>query len=157
VSLVRTSVGVLLAGGLAFGTSLVLTPAASADTDWDAIAACESSGDWSINTGNGYSGGLQFTPSTWEANGGTGSPENASRAEQIRVAERVKQTQGMGAWPVCGSRGGSSSTAASGTTHQTSHSTTHRQTNSHHRKHHPQHRHHHHHGHHQHNRHHSSN
>lgn len=145
MSLVRTGVGVLLAGGLAFGTSLVLTPSASADTDWDSIAACESSGDWSINTGNGYHGGLQFTQSTWEANGGNGSPENASREEQIRVAESVKQTQGMSAWPVCGSRGGSSSTGS--TTQQASHSTRHHQTtstHSHHRKHHRHHHRHHH-------------
>ncbi|WP_218033378.1 transglycosylase family protein [Mycobacterium botniense] len=73
--------------------------------NWDAIAQCESGGNWSINTGNGYSGGLQFTPGTWSANGGTGSPANASREEQIRVAENVLRTQGIGAWPVCGSRG----------------------------------------------------
>ncbi|MBV8350607.1 MAG: transglycosylase family protein [Mycolicibacterium sp.] len=54
---------------------------------------------------NGYHGGLQFTIGTWQANGGTGSPENASRAEQIRVAENVLRTQGRGAWPACGGRG----------------------------------------------------
>ena len=63
---------------------------------------CESSGNWSINTGNGYYGGLQFSQSTWEANGGSGSASNASRDEQIRVAENVLATQGPGAWPVCG-------------------------------------------------------
>src|SRR5271166_411459 len=73
--------------------------------NWDAIAACESGGNWGISTGNGYSGGLQFTPSTWRANGGSGSPNGASRAEQIRVAENVLHTQGIGAWPVCGRRG----------------------------------------------------
>ncbi|MBS4727197.1 transglycosylase family protein [Mycobacterium sp. SM1] len=73
--------------------------------NWDAIAQCESGGNWSINTGNGYSGGLQFTPGTWAANGGSGSPHNASREEQIRVAENVLRTQGLGAWPVCGRRG----------------------------------------------------
>jgi len=73
--------------------------------NWDAIAQCESSGNWSINTGNGFSGGLQFTPSTWLANGGTGSAANASREEQIRVAENVLRTQGIGAWPVCGRLG----------------------------------------------------
>lgn len=70
--------------------------------NWDAIAACESGGNWATNTGNGFSGGLQFTPGTWAANGGTGSPQSASRAQQITVAERVRATQGLGAWPVCG-------------------------------------------------------
>ncbi|WP_067693351.1 transglycosylase family protein [Nocardia jejuensis] len=78
------------------------TATASAAGNWDAVAQCESGGNWSINTGNGYYGGLQFTPSTWAANGGTGSPANASREEQIRVAENVLATQGPGAWPVCG-------------------------------------------------------
>jgi hypothetical protein len=73
--------------------------------NWDAIAQCESGGNWSINTGNGFVGGLQFTPSTWHANGGSGSPASASREEQIRVAENVLRTQGIGAWPVCGRRG----------------------------------------------------
>ncbi|BBZ51828.1 transglycosylase family protein [Mycobacterium heidelbergense] len=73
--------------------------------NWDAIAQCESGGNWGINTGNGYSGGLQFTSSTWHANGGSGSPASASREEQIRVAENVLHTQGIGAWPVCGRRG----------------------------------------------------
>ena len=58
-----------------------------------------------ISTGNGYAGGLQFTPSTWHANGGSGSANGASREEQIRVAENVLHSQGIGAWPVCGRRG----------------------------------------------------
>jgi hypothetical protein len=73
--------------------------------NWDAIAQCESGGNWGISTGNGFSGGLQFTSSTWHANGGSGSPANASREEQIRVAENVLHTQGIHAWPVCGRRG----------------------------------------------------
>ncbi|WP_421845026.1 transglycosylase family protein [Mycobacterium sp.] len=73
--------------------------------NWDAIAQCESGGNWSISTGNGYSGGLQFTPGTWRANGGSGNAANASREEQIRVAENVLRSQGLGAWPVCGRRG----------------------------------------------------
>ncbi|WP_292989913.1 transglycosylase family protein [Mycobacterium sp.] len=73
--------------------------------NWDAIAACESGGNWSISTGNGYTGGLQFTSSTWHANGGSGSANGASREEQIRVAENVLHSQGIGAWPVCGRRG----------------------------------------------------
>jgi resuscitation-promoting factor RpfE len=73
--------------------------------NWDAIAQCESGGNWGISTGNGFSGGLQFTPSTWRANGGSGSASSASRDEQIRVAENVLHSQGIGAWPVCGRRG----------------------------------------------------
>jgi hypothetical protein len=73
--------------------------------NWDAIAACESGGNWSINTGNGYSGGLQFTLGTWRSNGGSGSAHNSSREEQIRVAENVLGSQGIRAWPVCGRRG----------------------------------------------------
>jgi hypothetical protein len=73
--------------------------------DWDRIAACESGGNWHINTGNGFEGGLQFTLGTWHSNGGSGMPENAPREEQIRVAENVLHTQGIGAWPVCGRRG----------------------------------------------------
>ena len=73
--------------------------------NWDAIAQCESGGNWATSTGNGFSGGLQFTSSTWHANGGSGSAANASRDEQIRVAENVLHTQGIGAWPVCGRRG----------------------------------------------------
>ena len=93
-------------------TGLIASTTGSASaTNWDAVAQCESGGNWSTNTGNGFSGGLQFTPGTWAANGGSGSPTSASRSEQIRVAENVKASQGMGAWPVCGSRGGSGSTS----------------------------------------------
>ncbi|SOJ56271.1 Resuscitation-promoting factor RpfE [Mycobacterium simulans] len=80
-------------------------PVKAYSVNWDAIAQCESGGNWSINTGNGYSGGLQFTAGTWRANGGTGSASAASREEQIRVAENVLHSQGIGAWPVCGRRG----------------------------------------------------
>jgi hypothetical protein len=78
---------------------------ANADVNWDAVAACESGGNWGTATGNGYYGGLQFTMSTWHANGGSGSPHQASRDEQIRVANNVLKSQGIGAWPVCGRRG----------------------------------------------------
>jgi LysM repeat protein len=71
---------------------------------WDRLAQCESGGNWAINTGNGYSGGLQFAQGTWAANGGSGSAHNASRAEQIRVAERVRASQGWGAWPACSAK-----------------------------------------------------
>lgn len=80
-------------------------PPVAYSVNWDAIAQCESGGNWSINTGNGYYGGLQFTPGTWHSNGGSGSAANASREEQIRVAENVLHSQGIGAWPVCGRRG----------------------------------------------------
>lgn len=88
----------------------VVTRAPAVDTpktrvNWDAVAACESGGNWAINTGNGYHGGLQFALGTWRSNGGSGMPEHASRAEQIRVAENVLDSQGIGAWPVCGRRG----------------------------------------------------
>lgn len=76
--------------------------------DWDAIAACESGGDWSTNTGNGFYGGLQFTQGTWEAYGGLSyapRADLASREAQIAVAERVLDGQGIGAWPVCGANG----------------------------------------------------
>jgi uncharacterized protein YabE (DUF348 family) len=73
---------------------------------WDRIAACESGGNWSINTGNGYYGGLQFSLSTWQAYGGSGRPDQNSREAQIAVAERVAAAEGgYGAWPVCGSGG----------------------------------------------------
>ncbi|MGH3982274.1 MAG: transglycosylase family protein [Pseudonocardiaceae bacterium] len=74
--------------------------------NWDAIAQCESGGNWAISTGNGYYGGLQFKLSTWRANGGVGNPANATRERQIAVAERVLVSQGIGAWPVCGKHAG---------------------------------------------------
>ncbi len=73
--------------------------------NWDGVAKCESGGRWDINTGNGYYGGLQFSPGTWRANGGNryaGRADLASKSEQIAIAERVLHTQGRGAWPVCG-------------------------------------------------------
>lgn len=80
-------------------------PAVANGSTWDALAQCESGGNWSINTGNGHYGGLQFKPATWAANGGQGNPARASRAEQIRVAENVLRTQGIKAWPKCGPKG----------------------------------------------------
>ena len=86
--------------GVGLGASAGAANAAPAST-WDALAQCESGGNWGINTGNGFSGGLQFTPSTWKAYGGEGKAHNASRAEQIAVAERVQDGQGWNAWPAC--------------------------------------------------------
>jgi LysM repeat protein len=73
-------------------------------TVWDSLAQCESSGNWAINTGNGYYGGLQFSLSSWQAAGGSGNPADASREEQIRVAENLLDMQGWGAWPSCSSQ-----------------------------------------------------
>lgn len=86
---------------------LTLTGTASAADSgvWDRIARCESGGDWHINTGNGYYGGLQFSASTWAAYGGTqyaSTANQASKAQQIAIAEKVLAGQGKGAWPVCG-------------------------------------------------------
>ncbi len=87
-------------------------PAQSPTSVWDSLAQCESSGNWGINTGNGYAGGLQFSPSTWAAYGGTGSAANASREQQIAVAEKVQASQGWGAWPACAAKLGLSGTVA---------------------------------------------
>nr|WP_067820761.1 transglycosylase family protein [Nocardia inohanensis] len=92
------AVGALVSVPFALSTAT----ASAASGDWDAVAQCESSGNWGANTGNGFYGGLQFTQSTWNAYGGAGNAANASREEQIRVAENVLAGQGRGAWPVCG-------------------------------------------------------
>jgi nucleoid-associated protein YgaU len=96
------------AGGLALaaltvvGVGLTAAPAqAASESTWDAIAQCESSGNWSIDTGNGYYGGLQFSLSTWQAYGGSGNPADASKSTQIAIAEKVLASQGWGAWPAC--------------------------------------------------------
>jgi len=107
-ALVRTAVATALATPVAIG---VLPSAAQASTAgvWDRIAACESGGNWHINTGNGYYGGLQFLASTWLGYGGgqfAPRADKATKAQQIVIAERVARGQGMGAWPVCSSRAG---------------------------------------------------
>jgi hypothetical protein len=97
-----------ISGALAVVPMALSTGTAHADSvNWDAIAQCESGGNWSTNTGNGHYGGLQFKPATWASNGGVGNPATAPRAEQIRVAENVLRTQGLKAWPKCGPRGAS--------------------------------------------------
>jgi len=97
-----------IAGALGIVPMAVSTGTANADTvNWDAVAQCESGGNWSTNTGNGAYGGLQFKQATWSANGGVGNPATASREEQIRVAENVLRTQGLDAWPTCGAQAGS--------------------------------------------------
>ncbi|GHD23572.1 transglycosylase [Streptomyces violarus] len=89
--------------------------AAAADSGvWDRIAQCESGGNWHINTGNGYYGGLQFAPSTWRAYGGTAyaaTADQASKSQQIAVATKVQRAQGWGAWPTCSARAGASGSA----------------------------------------------
>ncbi|MBX7552377.1 transglycosylase family protein [Streptomyces sp. NPDC004232] len=100
---------VALAGvtGAAVAAPLMAAGNASAATasEWDAVAQCESGGNWSISTGNGFYGGLQFSASTWAAYGGTAyasTANQATKAQQIAVAEKVLASQGKGAWPVCG-------------------------------------------------------
>ncbi|MFC9536297.1 transglycosylase family protein [Streptomyces sp. NPDC056975] len=93
--------------GAAVAVPLMGATGASAATasEWDAVAQCEAGGNWSINTGNGYYGGLQFSSSTWAAYGGTAyasTADKASKAQQIAVAEKVLASQGKGAWPSCG-------------------------------------------------------
>ncbi len=87
------------------GLALAGQAGAATDGEWDQVARCESGGNWAINTGNGYQGGLQFSPGTWSAHGGgeyAPAANMATKDEQIAVAERVLATQGQGAWPVCG-------------------------------------------------------
>ena len=94
-------------GAVIGGSGLALAGQAGAATDgeWDQVASCESGGNWAINTGNGYQGGLQFSPSTWSGHGGgeyAPAAHLATKEEQIAVAERVLASQGQGAWPTCG-------------------------------------------------------
>jgi LysM repeat protein len=99
----RSLARLAVVGAVAAGAPLVLAGTASAapDSAWDRLAQCESGGNWSINTGNGYYGGIQFNPGTWRAYGGTGMPHQASKAQQIAVAERTLAAQGWNAWPSC--------------------------------------------------------
>ncbi|WP_267245151.1 transglycosylase family protein [Streptomyces sp. PR69] len=112
--------------GAAVAAPLLGATSASAATaaEWDKVAQCESGGNWSINTGNGYYGGLQFSASTWAAFGGAkyaARADLATKAQQIEIAEKVLAGQGKGAWPHCGvglssaayTGGGSSSNSSS--------------------------------------------
>ena len=97
----------LAATTVAFGAAAtILAPTASAapDSDWDRLAQCESGGNWAINTGNGYYVGIQFSASTWQAYGGgqyAATANQATREQQIAIAEKVLAAQGWGAWPAC--------------------------------------------------------
>ena len=103
VSVAKIAVtGAVIGGGsLAFAGQAQAAP----DAEWDQVARCESGGNWAINTGNGYQGGLQFSPGTWSAHGGgqyAPAANMATKDQQIAIAEHVLATQGRGAWPVCG-------------------------------------------------------
>ncbi|WP_240355459.1 transglycosylase family protein [Mycobacterium bourgelatii] len=104
---IATAAG-FVAAGLTLSTGV---SHAHGGMNWEAVAQCESGGNWQANTGNGHYGGLQFKQSTWEAHGGVGNPAHASKQQQIAVANRVLATQGPGAWPKCGKAGGLAPTA----------------------------------------------
>ena len=101
---IRRTAAALAIGGVAAATMSM--PAANAvdGATWDALAQCESGGNWSINTGNGFYGGLQFTQQSWNGVGMSGSPANATRAQQIEAGERLLAIQGWGAWPACSAK-----------------------------------------------------
>ena len=102
-SIRRTAAALAIGGAVAATMSM---PAANAvdGATWDALAQCESGGNWSINTGNGFYGGLQFTQQSWNGVGMSGSPANATRAQQIEAGERLLAIQGWGAWPACSAK-----------------------------------------------------
>ncbi|MEO6956476.1 MAG: transglycosylase family protein [Antricoccus sp.] len=110
-NLKRRSAQVLVAASIATPATLAIGGTANAApvSTWDNVAACESSGNWAINTGNGFYGGLQFTQQTWAGYGGTSyaaRADLASKSQQIAVAEKVLDGQGPGAWPVCSVKAG---------------------------------------------------
>ena len=107
--------GAVVLGAAAIGFGVLAAPAAAAEHDWTGVAQCESGGNWNINTGNGYYGGLQFSSQTWLGHGGgefAPRADLASAAQQIAVAERVLLSQGAGAWPTCGRQLRSGTTTA---------------------------------------------
>ncbi|WP_067703684.1 resuscitation-promoting factor Rpf1 domain-containing protein [Nocardia jejuensis] len=112
----RTVAKVALTGIALGGAGVAMAGNASAapDSDWDRLAQCEAGGNWGINTGNGFQGGLQFSPGTWTAHGGgefASTANHATREQQIVVAEKVLASQGWGAWPSCSSSLGLNSAA----------------------------------------------
>ncbi len=104
----KTVAKVALTGAVLGGGAALLSAgnaSAATDAEWNRVAACESGGNWAINTGNGYHGGLQFSPGTWASNGGTKyapTADQATRDQQIAIGENVLKSQGKGAWPTCG-------------------------------------------------------
>ncbi|HYN29006.1 MAG TPA: transglycosylase family protein [Dermatophilaceae bacterium] len=121
-SLVGMTALAVTSGGAVVGLA---TAAGASETVWDRVARCESGGNWSIRTGNGYYGGLQFSYTTWKAFGGQAyatTADRASKSQQITIAKKVLKVQGPGAWPVCSRRAGL--TVANGLAVQTSRSTT---------------------------------
>lgn len=107
----RLALGLVTAG--VTGAGLLLAPAGPAEAarkvNWDVVAKCESGGRWHINTGNGYYGGLQFSRSTWKANGGgkyAPTADKATKAEQIAIANKLYAKRGLKPWPVCGKKAG---------------------------------------------------
>ena len=130
VEVESSAAGLIKAGTIAAATAAVSfaaigTAQATPSHNWDGVAACESGGNWHINTGNGFYGGVQFSESTWLAYGGgqyAPRADLASKSEQIAIAEKVLSGQGIGAWPVCGrhlTSGSSSSAPAPRVTHRT--------------------------------------
>ncbi|MGX1562211.1 transglycosylase family protein [Streptomyces sp. NPDC055506] len=138
----KASRAIAVAGvtGAAVAAPLMAAGGASAATasEWDAVAQCEAGGNWSINTGNGYYGGLQFSASTWSGYGGTkyaATADQATKEQQIEIGEKVLAGQGKGAWPVCGKglssagySGGSSSDDSGSSSQQSRQSTESRET-----------------------------
>ena len=105
----KRTIALAASTAVAVGGSVALAAPAQASTVWDAVAQCESSGNWSINTGNGYYGGLQFSASTWKAFGGHQYASNAhlaTKAQQIAIAQKTLAVQGPGAWPTCSKKAG---------------------------------------------------
>jgi resuscitation-promoting factor RpfA len=111
LALTSLKVGVVAASvtaPVALAGTAMAAPAASSspqsNATWDRLAKCESTSNWDADTGNGFKGGLQFTPSTWKRFGGkqyASTPDQASREEQIAVAKKVQAEQGWKAWPTC--------------------------------------------------------
>lgn len=110
ISIRRAAVALAL-GGLSVGALAVPSANAADLATWEKLAQCESGGNWSINTGNGFYGGLQFTQQSWNGVGMSGSPHTASKEMQIEAGERLLAVQGWGAWPACTAKYGLSGAA----------------------------------------------
>ncbi|MEC4020874.1 transglycosylase family protein [Streptomyces sp. H27-D2] len=120
MSIRRRETAVLAGAVLAAPLALLAASGSAGAADsgvWDRIAKCESGGNWHINNGNGYYGGLQFSAGTWRAHGGGAyapTADRAGRAQQIAVATQVQRSQGWGAWPTCAARAGAYGSAPAG-------------------------------------------